>query len=179
MEAKKPSPIHRSLIDLLILSLPLGPTAHAIGPMPDKNALMAQFGQEISGMGGGVSEYSYRGDKDDVLVPVYILGSVNRPGLYHVPLKSELVTVLSIAGGLGSEANYDRVMLKDTRTGKTQKISMDDIVSEGKQKSHPLLGSEIIFIDKSTPWISNNTMLVIGFVTGVLSIALASKALQK
>lgn len=169
-----------SAILFLVLAHLQQPLALAAAPqMPDRASVLAQFGQEISGMGGGVSEYSYRGDKDDVLVPVYMMGSINRPGLYHVPLKSELMTVISIAGGLGTDANFDSIKIKDTRTGKSVKVSMDDIVAEGKQKSYPLLGSEIIYVEKSEPWISNNTMLVLGFASSLLAIFVAARALEK
>lgn len=139
----------------------------------------SQFGQELQGFSGGVSEYFYRRDRDDVLVPVYMLGEVTKPGIYHVPVKSDLVTLLSIAGGLSPTANHDGIHVRDARQPEAAKVTMDDILKDSKAKPRILLGNEVIYVEKSEPWISNNTMLVIGFLSGLVGIWVGSKALSK
>lgn len=139
----------------------------------------SQFGQELQGLPGGVSEYFYRRDRDDVLVPVYMLGEVTKPGIYHVPVKSDLVTLLSIAGGLSSSADHDGIHVRDARQPESVKVTMNDILRDSKAKPRVLLGNEVIFVEKSEPWISNNTMLVIGFLSGLVGIWVGSKALSK
>jgi hypothetical protein len=56
---------------------------------------------------------------------------------------------------------------------------MEDVVSE-PLKANPKLGSnDVLMIDDYKPWISNNTVLVIGMITAVLTIALSARALTK
>ncbi len=188
---------HKPIALTLCLALFVSQTALAIdrpgGGMPSgagsgmsgsslPSSGIPSFGQELVGISNnqvGVSEYFYRGDKDDVLVPVYVLGSVGHPGLYHVPIKSDIVTVLSVSGGLDHEADFDKITVKDPRSGEAEKFTMGELTSAGKTpKGRPILGNEIVFVDKERPWISNNTVLVLSVVTGLLSIAIAAKALS-
>jgi hypothetical protein len=138
------------------------------------------FGQEVQGLGSAVSEYFYRRDRDDVLVPVYMLGEVAKPGIYHVPVKSNLVTLFSLAGGLSPDADHGAIHLRDSRTPEPVRVSMKDILKESRTaNSRLLLGNEVIYVEKSEAWISNNTMLVIGFLSGLAGIFLAAKAVSK
>jgi hypothetical protein len=143
-------------------------------------SLLSGFSQEVSkSLGGaGVSEFFYRSDSDDILVPVYLLGAVGKPGLYHVPVKSQLVTVLSIAGGLSPEADSDSVMLKDNRAGKTTIFQMADIMQPQEGLGPTLLGNEVIFVEKSKPIVSNNTLLLLTVISTVAGITLSALVLK-
>ena len=132
------------------------------------------------GLSGGVVEFYYRSDKNDVLVFVYVMGSVNRPGLYHVPLKTDLLAVLTIAGGTSVDADNDEINVRDSRMEKTHNFSMDDLLESSKSRTNfPMQGNEVIFVDKTKPIVSNNTMLVMGFITGVASLVLTAFILKK
>ncbi len=131
------------------------------------------------GINGGVSEFYFRQDKDDVLIPVFVLGEVGKPGLYHVPLKSDLVTLLSIAGGLSENADHDSILLRDHRKKDHERLRMEDLVRDSNLKNRQFLGNEILYVEKTEPLISNNTMLALGLVTTLISIVLAAKVLSK
>jgi|GEM_PF-1698502 len=162
---------------LLLVSLLLPP--RAIARAATKSDSEASFGQEVMGINGGVSEFYFRQDKDDVLIPVFVLGAVGKPGLYHVPVKSDLVTLLSIAGGLSENADHDSILLRDNRKKDPERLSMEDLVSESSTRNRQFLGNEILYVEKSEPIISNNTMLALGFVTTLISVVLAAKVLSK
>jgi hypothetical protein len=172
-----------SVVSLLTIgSLLAPPAASAVGRtsfLAGQSSSASTFGQEVQGLNGGVTEYFYRRDKDDVLVPVFMLGEVGKPGLYHVPLKSELITLLSIAGGLSPDADHDRIFVRDSRQESPTKIEMSELVGDSRGKTRQFLGNEVIYVEKSEPWISNNTMLVIGFLSGLVGIVVGARALSK
>lgn len=128
----------------------------------------------------GVSEYYFSSSKEDVLVPVYLMGSVSKPGLYHVPIKSDLITVLSVAGGISPEADPNAIQVKNSVNGKTDQFKLSDLVSEKTKGFGPQFqGSEIVYVEKSQPAVSNNTMLILGLVSGLASLALTGYIFSK
>src|SRR5207244_1830868 len=47
-----------------------------------------------------------------VLMKVNLWGAVNRPGIHYVPLRTDLVTLLSYAGGPMPNAEMDQMLIK-------------------------------------------------------------------
>jgi len=59
--------------------------------------------------------YVYIGEGDELLINVQIWGQVRNPGLYSLPEKSDMVTLVSLAGGPTENADLSRI--KVTRKG--------------------------------------------------------------
>ena len=60
------------------------------------------------------SAYSYEGDYAGVerlKMKVYILGRVNKPGLYLVPDNTEFLTLLALAGGPSEDAKLSKIRI--------------------------------------------------------------------
>ena len=61
-----------------------------------------------------ISAYSYDGNRSGVeklKMNVYILGRVNRPGLYLVPDDTDFLTLLALAGGPGEDAKLSKIRI--------------------------------------------------------------------
>ncbi len=58
----------------------------------------------------GAAQY-YLGDKDQVLMNVNVWGFVQRPGQYMIPINTDLVSLISFAGGPKDGANLTKVMI--------------------------------------------------------------------
>lgn len=61
-----------------------------------------------------ISAYSYEGNRSGVeklKMNVYILGQVNKPGLYLVPDDTDFITLLALAGGPREEAKLSKIRI--------------------------------------------------------------------
>ncbi len=141
----------------------------------------AGVSQEVeSGLrGAGVSEYYFRNDSDDILVPVYLIGAVNKPGLYHVPIKSDLVNLLAISGGTTSDAELDSVQIRNRQTNQIKEIDFVKMIASSTSVAPSLTGNEVVFIPTKTPTFSTNTVSVIGVISGLLGIAMATVVITR
>lgn len=63
----------------------------------------------------------------------YVIGKVNKPGMFPISLDTTVMQVLSMAGGLNPFAAPGRIIVLRNDGGKTEKIPFDyDEVSKGK-----------------------------------------------
>jgi hypothetical protein len=133
-----------------------------------------------------VSEFVYKNDSDDILIEVYLLGSVQKPGLYHVPLKTDLVTILALSGGTAEDANLDEILLKHRQANgqfDIKKISLENEIA-GKSPSAPLFANnDVVLVKPREPSVSNNTVVLVGILSAIAGIIVSgvvvSQALRK
>ncbi|NUM87688.1 MAG: SLBB domain-containing protein [Bdellovibrionales bacterium] len=135
------------------------------------------FSKEISGLRSGpagVAEFFYRSDSDDILVPVHVLGAVKNPGLYHVPLKSNLVTILTVAGGPTAEAQLDEVVVKNQQTSRVEEVDLEDMIRDtARTQDFVMKGNEVVLVKAKQPWVNNNVATTLSVVGGVLATVLS------
>ncbi len=58
------------------------------------------------------------GDDNELLLPVNILGLVNKPGQYMIPFRTDLITLVAYAGGFKEGAKITNVKVVRTFTAK-------------------------------------------------------------
>ncbi|MBW6514225.1 MAG: SLBB domain-containing protein [Candidatus Syntrophosphaera sp.] len=61
-----------------------------------------------------ISAYSYEGNRSGVeklKMNVYVLGRVNKPGLYLVPDDTDFITLLALAGGPDEDAKLSKIRI--------------------------------------------------------------------
>lgn len=116
-----------------------------------------------------------------VMMKINLWGGVNKPGIHYVPAKTDIVTLLSYAGGPTEKAESDNIIIKRTVSGKqiVIDVDVDDIMHSTKSISPVLEANDIIVVPSRKPFFSENTVQVIGVVGGVLGIILASIVLKK
>lgn len=120
---------------------------------------------------------SYQGE---LLMPVKILGAVKMPGIYHVPKKTDLVTLMVLAGGLTSNADQENVYIKRRAKDKEEVLQIDlskTIVTEGSVI--PLLETDdIVMVESKEPIVSTEAMTLLGVVASILSILISGMILN-
>jgi hypothetical protein len=84
----------------------------------------------LSGGLSGSSAYSYSGtmnEQDQLKIYVYIWGQVSKPGLYIVPDDTDLITLMSLAGGPTENAKLKtiRIVRQDFTTGSKEIVWVD------------------------------------------------------
>lgn len=102
--------IRRSLPLLLMLLAAAG--ARAQEPAPADTPRAAQY---------------FLGSQDQVLMAVNVWGFVHKPGQYMVPYETDLISLLSFAGGPREEARIKSIRLvrPDNGSGQPQVIEVD------------------------------------------------------
>ncbi len=160
---------------ILVLSfslalLPASAAAEEMGTALSKDLLGNKGAEFVSGDFPGA-----------VMMKINIWGDVEKPGIHYVPAKTDLITLLSYAGGPGDSAILDDVTIRRTVGGKQTIIDVDvESLLDNPKASFPTLeANDTIVIPKSTPLFSQNTMQMITVVAGLLSITLGSLILKK
>jgi hypothetical protein len=115
-----------------------------------------------------ISEYFYSPTGKEVLIPVQILGSITRPGLYHIPPETNLATLIAISGGTTENANVSKVRL--FREGATQKIDLDDILED--QPNFGVKQRDTIYIPDKPKLVSDSTLAALIAISTVASTVL-------
>ena len=113
------------------------------------------------------------------LIPVRILSGVKNPGTYYLPAGTDLVTAVALSGGLTASADPEKVNWNQWSSKAHLQLSMDDAVKDPVHKNPVMGNNDVLFIEESKPWISNNTVTVITVISSLVGIVLAAKALSK
>jgi hypothetical protein len=126
-----------------------------------------------------VSEFLYGDAVEQHLMPVYLLGEVAKPGLYHVPVNTDLTTLLALSGGPGTESELDNLQIKNELTKRVETVNFGDIETRADAASPKLRTNDVVFVPRRSPPISNNTLTLITVVATVLTAALTGVVLSK
>lgn len=106
------------------------------------------------------------------LIKVNLISGVQRPGVYHVPLGSDLAEVIAYAGGATDKADLRDITL--TRQAEKPKKSIDINLTRELASPDPITrvaDQDVIHIavDRTV----DKTMNWVGILSGIASIALA------
>lgn len=157
----------------LMLLLALSPTR--VTAAPPSSSLLE--GATKSGMYTRADEYYSEIYQGEILVPVNLLGSVGRPGVYHIPKQTDIIRLLALAGGTRADANLEDVSIK-RRSGETERtinINLKQLVDErGSGKPINLEANDIILVAPKEPLISSNTVQTVGFISSLLGLVVSS-----
>ncbi len=128
----------------------------------------------------GPSEYIYRRDPADILMPVYILGAVAKPGLYEIPPSTDMVTLLALAGGPTENATLSDVTLKHPQTAQSAaqvyQLDMHKVLSGSGTPTPILSGNDVVYVKPGKNWISPDTMAIVSIATAVATLFLSGIA---
>ncbi len=125
------------------------------------------------------SEFVMRRYPGEHLLPIRILSGVKNPGTYYLPEGTDLITAIALSGGLTNTADPEKLHWNQWNSQKITMIDLNETVAE-PQKANPRLGAnDVVMIEEEKPWVSNNTILLVTLLTGVLSVVLSAKALTK
>ncbi len=134
---------------------------------PSQRAQNLQFGLARG------SEYSAGTYPGEVLLPIYLIGAVPRPGIYNVPKKTELLRLVTLAGGLSNNANTDDEITVKRRLNTEEKVfrvDLDALLRQAGKESIFLESGDIVYIPPKDPLISPETSSLLGFIATLLSI---------
>lgn len=114
-----------------------------------------------------------------VLMKVNLWGAVQKPGIHHIPVKTDLITLLSYAGGPLPEADLDEVFIK--RKVKDQEIryniDVEEMLGEEVSQAPRLLANDIVVVPGTEPAVSSNTVVMVGLISSIAAILVSGAIL--
>jgi len=120
-----------------------------------------------------VREYFVANDQGRPLVTVHLLGGVATPGVYHIPIDTDLAQLIAYAGGAPATSDLSDITVRSQANGKYH-VSQFNLENELKASKdlYRLHDHDIVQINqKYTP---DRPMAWIGIVSAVASIALSA-----
>jgi len=122
------------------------------------------------------SEYRAGQYPGAVLMPVQLWGAVQKPGSFELPVKTDLTTFLSFAGGPTKDAEMDSVTIRRTSRGKTEilKVDLDELFSNSRTSPPVLEPNDVVHIPAHKPFIDPDVAQTFAIVGVTLSIILSA-----
>lgn len=134
------------------------------------------------GMGGDrtqgpslTSEFIYRNENEEALIPVYLLGAVAKPGLYHIPADMDVLGLLTIAGGTQVDAQIDDILVRSQGQSSHPRMirfNLNQVVRGGDAERVALVSNDLVYVTPGRPPVpfSTTLMTAIGIIAGVVGI---------
>ncbi len=121
----------------------------------------------VSGGNAGRAAQYFLGNQDQVIMAVNVWGFVNVPGQYMVPLETDLVSLLSYAGGPREDARITRIKVVRSLAEKDSSIVINvdvkKFVDTGDLDENPVLLPGDTVVVSGTTFHLVNKMFELGF----------------
>lgn len=134
------------------------------------------------------AEYIFRSSPKESLISVQLLGAVTRPGIYYVPSNTDLLKLLTLAGGSTTNADLSEVLVRklEPKTwGEIQnkavneyqgayEIDAEKIIKYGGSRQLKLAQDDFVYVPPKSSWVSSETSRTVTFVSVILTIGLTA-----
>jgi len=118
------------------------------------------------------SEYVFKTEPDQNMMPVKLIGGTLRPGIYHLPEGTTLTSLIALSGGKQPQRDSPEVVIR--RADQQIEFDMEDFM-DGESDADPVLKSgDIIAMKSDDPLVDQGTVNFITVISSVLSIVLAA-----
>ncbi|MEK2689946.1 SLBB domain-containing protein [Bdellovibrio sp. GT3] len=139
------------------------------------------------------SEYIFRSSPKESLISVQLLGAVNRPGIYYVPPSTDLLKLITLAGGSSSSGDMSEILVRklEPKTWAEIKskaveeyqgayeVDAEKVIKYGGGKQLKLAQDDFIYVPQKSYMVSSDTARSITIVSLVLGIALTAILIDK
>lgn len=139
------------------------------------------------------SEYIFRSSPKESLISVQLLGAVNRPGVYYVPPSTDLLKLITLAGGSNNAGDMSEILvrkyepkswaeIKSKAVSEYQgayEVDAEKIIKYGGAKQLKLQQDDFVYVPQKSYMISGDTARTVTVVSVVLGIALTALLIQK
>lgn len=139
------------------------------------------------------SEYIFRSSQKESLISVQLLGAVYKPGIYYIPSNTDLLKLITLAGGTTNGGDLSEVLVRKTepqawRNIKSKalneyqgafEVDAEKVIKYGGYKALQLQQDDFVYIPPRTPWISSDTSRNITVVSVILGIILTAVLIDK
>ncbi len=139
------------------------------------------------------SEYMFRSSPKESLISVQLLGAVQKPGIYYVPSSTDLLKILTLAGGSTNSGDISEVMVRKTEPEKwssihskvldehrgTYEVDVQELIRQGGGEALKMNHDDLVYVPSRESMVSPETAKAITLVSLVMSIALTGLLISK
>jgi competence protein ComEA len=131
------------------------------------------------------AEYIFRNSPRDNLITIQIFGSVARPGMYYVPEDTDLMKLLTLAGGVVNSSELDEVIVRKLdaknwsglntkhvkqKNAQTYRVDVDSLLKDSPNlKPLSMSHNDFVYVPQKEPFISNDFSKVVSIVSVILT----------
>ena len=127
------------------------------------------------------AEYIYRSSQKESLIRVQLLGAVKNPGIYYIPPQTDLLKLVTLAGGAENADLTEVVVRKNDPSQKgVYELDLNKLMkSTSDVKPFKLAQDDFVYVPKKQPWISSDVAQSVTIVSLITSIILTSILIEK
>lgn len=127
------------------------------------------------------TEYIYRSSQKESLISVQLLGAVKNPGIYYIPPQTDLLKLVTLAGGAENADLTEVVVRKNDPSQKgVYELDLNKLMkSTTEVKPFKLAQDDFVYVPKKQPWISSDIAQSVTIVSLITSIILTSILIEK
>lgn len=164
----------RRILAYILSLLLLNPSAHA-----------ELLGQDDQRPASHTSEYVFRSTSRGNLIPIQVMGSVTKPGLYFVPPNTNLVKLLTLAGGPQSVADNEEILVRKAdrswdglklggieKDKQSYRVDLEKMLRQSDHTRLPMSPNDVVFVPPKQSWISQDATRTISVVSLLMGIVL-------
>jgi len=129
----------------------------------------------------GGNEFIAGQEAGTVMMRVNLWGAVKKPGIHHIPIKTDLISLMSYAGGPNDNAIMDSIVIKRNQGKKQTKLTVDltQVIHGDNQADLTLQPEDIIVIEAQQPLISQDTFTLAVVASTIASTILTAVLINK
>lgn len=119
----------------------------------------------------GQAEFFNSNRSKRMLIKINLVSGVRRPGIHYVPDDTNLIDLISLAGGVTSDAEPDDISIRREGINGVENLSIDlnEIMRNSDLKVPLLANNDSLFIPESTGF-RQNLMLQLAMITAVVGL---------
>ncbi|WP_413559908.1 SLBB domain-containing protein [Bdellovibrio sp. HCB209] len=139
------------------------------------------------------SEYIFRSSPKESLIAVQLLGAVNRPGVYYVPPSTDLLKLITLAGGSTNGGDMSEIVVRklEPKTWSEIKskavneyqgayeVDAEKVIKYGGAKQLKLAQDDFVYVPQKSYMVSGDATRTVTVVSLVLGIALTALLISK
>lgn len=127
------------------------------------------------------SEFYLSHVEGEILIPINVIGAVNRPGLYYAPKNTDIYRILAAVGGFRPDADLSRVVIKRRAADLESVIEIDleDYLRQPQSDRIILVAEDVLHVEAIEPIVSQNSISLMSIAASILSILLTATVIHK
>lgn len=139
------------------------------------------------------SEYIFRSTPKESLITVQLLGAVSKPGIYYVPANTDLLKLLTLAGGSSQGGDVSEVLVRkqepkaweDIKSKAVEEyqgayeVDAEKIIKYGGARNLKLAQDDFVYVPQRSTLVTSETARNITVVSVVLGIVLTGLLIER
>lgn len=139
------------------------------------------------------SEYIFRSSPKEALISVQLLGSVQKPGIYYVPMNTDLLKLLTLAGGNTSDGDLSNVMVRKTEPEKwanfasraldehrgTYSVDVNELIRYGGAGVLKVAHDDLVYVPVRESFVNTEVSKTVTVASVAMSIVLTGLLIGK